>query len=116
MSSKEIYNDRFDEDEESIIGAEQGEDYEDEVNRELENEMEEEEEGYVKMEEAGMFPEVTKKEKRTKIIRRLVERPKTVYERFPAFEKGKTLNFTELFKGNVAKKSRIGKRPLQGAS
>ncbi|KLO20695.1 hypothetical protein SCHPADRAFT_897954 [Schizopora paradoxa] len=114
LSSKEIYNDRFDEDEESIIGAEQGEDYEDEVNRELENEVEEEEEGYVKMEaEAGMFPEPARKEKRTKIIRRLVERPKTVYERFPAFELGKTLNFTELFKGNVAKKSRIGKRPLQ---
>jgi len=83
----------------------------------LENEEEEyaAEEGYVKMEaDATIFNEPARKEKRTKIIRRLVERPKTVYERFAAFEQGKILNFTELFRGKVTRKSRIGKRPLQG--
>lgn len=58
--------------------------------------------------------QIGRKEKRRKVIRRLVERPKTVYERFPSFEKDKVLNFTELFKGFTVKKSRISKRPFHG--
>ena len=60
------------------------------------------------------FTSSSKKKKKTKVVKRLVERPKTVYERFPAFEKGKVLDFTELFKGRVVPKPRIGKRPLTG--
>lgn len=53
------------------------------------------------------------KQRRMRVVRRLVERPKTVYERFPSFEKNKVLDFTELFQGFAVKKSRVVKRPLQ---
>ena len=53
------------------------------------------------------------KQRRVRIVRRLVERPKTVYERFPSFEKNKVLDFTELFQGFAVKKCRVVKRPLQ---
>lgn len=108
LNSKQIYNDSWDDD---AIGAEQGEDWEDEVDRELENEVLPEE-AYIK--EEVHSPVALRREKKIRVVRRLVERPKTVYERFPAFEQGKVLDFTELFKGYTAKKSRIGKRSLQG--
>lgn len=109
LDAKQIYNDKWDDD---AVGADQGEDLEDEVNKEFENEMPED---FVKMEvqsPVGMRPT----EKRVRIVKRLVERPKTVYERFPAFEKDKVLDFSELFKGYTVKKSRITKRPLQGTN
>ncbi|KAI5897841.1 uncharacterized protein SCHCODRAFT_02610400 [Schizophyllum commune H4-8] len=52
------------------------------------------------------------KQKRVKVVKRLVERPKTVYERFPTFEKNKVLDFTELFRGETIRKSRIARRPF----
>ncbi len=61
-------------------------------------------------------PRMGKKEKRKRVIRRLVERPKTVYERFPTFERDKVLDFTELFKGYTVQKSRISKRSFYGES
>jgi cell envelope opacity-associated protein A len=79
--------------------------------RSIVNLKEEEEEGPVKME--AMSPEAPFKMRRVRIIRRLVERPRTVYERFPSFEKNKVLDFTELFQGFAVKKSRVVKRPLQ---
>ena len=109
LDAKQIYNDKWDDDD-GAVGADQGEDFEDEVNREFETEMPQD---IVKMEvqsPVGMRP----KERRVRIVKRLVERPKTVYERFPAFEKDKVLDFSELFKGYTVKKSRITKRPLQG--
>ncbi|KAF8273979.1 hypothetical protein EI94DRAFT_1714431 [Lactarius quietus] len=108
LSSKQIYNDKWDEDD-GAVGAGEGEDFEDEVDRELEEE--EEEEGPVKME--AMSPEVPLKQRRVRIVRRLVERPRTVYERFPSYEKDKVLDFTELLQGFAVKKSRVVKRPLQ---
>lgn len=78
--------------------------------------MEEEDEeatAHVKMEVESPL-QVGHKERRTRVIRRLVERPKTVYERFPTFEKNKVLNFTELFRGNTVQKTRIAKRPFHG--
>ncbi|KAN0134297.1 Protein of unknown function (DUF3591) domain containing protein [Lactarius tabidus] len=108
LSSTQIYNDKWEEDD-GAVGAGEGEDFEDEVDRELKEE--EEEEGPVKME--AMSPEAPLKQQRVRIIRRLVERPRTVYERFPSFEKNKVLDFTELFQGFAVKKSRVVKRPLQ---
>lgn len=122
LSAKQIYSDRWDE-EEDAIGADQGEDFEDEVNRELENENENENENdYLPADDEenvkaeAQSPAYFRRERRKKIIRRLVERPKAVHERFPAFEHGKILDFTELIKGNVVRKSRIGKRPFEGVS
>jgi len=109
LDATQIYNDKWDDDDEAV-GPDQGEDFEDEVDREFETEMPED---VVKMEvqsPVGMRP----KEKRVRVVKRLVERPKTVYERFPAFEKDRVLDFSELFKGYTPKKSRITKRPLQG--
>ncbi|KAI9454161.1 TAF1 transcription initiation factor TFIID subunit TAF1 [Lactarius psammicola] len=108
LSSSQIYNDKWDQDD-GAVGAGEGEDFEDEVDRELKEE--EEEEGPVKME--IMSPEAPPKQRRVRIVRRLVERPRTVYERFPSFEKDKVLDFTELFQGFAVKKSRVVKRPLQ---
>lgn len=110
ISAKQIYNDRWDEDEE-VVGPGEGEDWEDEVDRELAEEGDEQP-GPVKMEVES--PLVRQKQKRTRTIRRLVERPKTVYERFPTFEKDKVLDFTELFEGITVHKSRVLKRPFTG--
>ena len=107
LSSSQIYNDKWEDD--GAVGAGEGEDFEDEVDRELKEE--EEEEGPVKME--IMSPEAPLKQRRVRIVRRLVERPRTVYERFPSFEKNKVLDFTELFQGFAVKKSRVVKRPFQ---
>jgi transcription initiation factor TFIID subunit 1, fungi type len=108
LSSSQIYNDKWDE-EDGAVGAGEGEDFEDEVDRELKEE--EEEEDPVKME--VMSPTAPLKERRVRVVRRLVERPKTVYERFPSFEKNKVLDFTELFQGFAVNKSRVVRRPLQ---
>jgi hypothetical protein len=67
------------------------------------------------MEEDSMYGS-ERAPKRVKVIKRLVERPKSVYERFPTFEKDKVLDFTELFKGYTVSKSRVSKRPFHGQS
>jgi hypothetical protein len=114
FSSKQIYNDDWDED--GAVGAGQGEDWEDEVDREIymeEEEEEEEEEEAVKQE--AMSPQPGQlRQRRVRVVRRLVDRPKTVYERFPGFEKDKILDFTDLFTGQLVKKPRISKRPYLG--
>lgn len=109
LKSDQIYNDKWDRDDEAV-GPEQGQDWEDVIDRELREEEEEE----VSPTGQGEVPTQPRKEKRTRIITRFVERPKSVYERFPAFEKGKTLDFSELFKGFTVHKSRLSKRPYQG--
>ena len=96
-----------------VIGAEEGEDWEDEVDREFENEdLPDETETIVKTE--ARSPEAFSRKRRVRVVKKLVERPKSVYDRFPAFEQGRLLDFTELFKGQVVKRSRVGKRPLIG--
>ncbi|KAI0361004.1 atypical/TAF1 protein kinase [Trametes cingulata] len=111
LSAKQIYNDRWEgEDDDEVVGPGEGEDWEDEVDRELAEE-ETEQDGQVKM-EVESPTQMGPKQKRKKIIRRLVERPKSVYERFPTFEKDKVLDFTELFKGVTVHKSRLSKRPF----
>ena len=81
------------------------------MDRELAEE-EEEDIGPVKMEVVS--PTMGHRPKRKRIVRRRVERPKTVYERFPTFERDKVLDFTELFKGYTVPKSRISKRYFTG--
>lgn len=110
ISKQQIYNDRWED--EDVIGPGQGEDWEDEVDRELE---EEEEDGLIVKTEVES-PHMGRKDKKKRIIRRLVERQKTVYERFPTYEKDKVLDFTELFKGYTVPKSRTSKRPFHGES
>ncbi|KAI0066428.1 hypothetical protein BV25DRAFT_1820368 [Artomyces pyxidatus] len=106
LSSTQIYNDHWDDD--GAVGAGEGKDYEDEVDREIEEE--DDEESSVKME--AMSPEIKPKEKRVRVVRRLVEKPKTVYERYPTYAKDKILDFTELLQGYTVKKPRTMKRPL----
>ncbi|ESK98083.1 transcription initiation factor tfiid 111 kda subunit [Moniliophthora roreri MCA 2997] len=105
FSSSQIYNDNYDED---AVGADQGEDWEDEIDKEL---AAEEGMDTMKIKEEVKSPGAIKqKQKRVRVVKRRVERPKSVYERFPAFEKGKILDFSELFKGYTVQKSRLGKR------
>ncbi|KAJ3721624.1 TAF1 transcription initiation factor TFIID subunit TAF1 [Lentinula raphanica] len=101
LSSNQIYNENYDED---AVGLDQGDDWE----AQIDIEMAQEKDDVVKMEVDS--PALKQKQKRTKIVKRLIERPKSVYERFPAFEKNKVLDFSELFKGYTARKSRVGKR------
>jgi transcription initiation factor TFIID subunit 1 len=110
LSSTQIYNDKW-EDEEEAIGADQGQDWEAEIDKEMLEEVEGER-ASVKRE--VMSPGFQPKLKRTRVIKRLVERPKSVYELFPSFDRGKILNFTEILKGNTARKSRLGKRHYLG--
>jgi transcription initiation factor TFIID subunit 1, fungi type len=109
ISHGQLFNDKWDD--EDAVGAGQGEDFEDEVDMELRNETYSEPE--VKL-ETDIPITLPPKEKKTKIVKRLVERPPTVFERFPAFEKDRVLDFTELFKGFTPQKSRLSKRPFQG--
>ncbi|KAJ3760554.1 TAF1 transcription initiation factor TFIID subunit TAF1 [Lentinula raphanica] len=101
LSSNQIYNENYDED---AVGLDQGDDWE----AQIDIEMAQEKDDVVKMEVDS--PALKQKQKRTKIVKRLIERPKSVYERFPAFEKNKVLDFSELFKGYTVRKSRVGKR------
>ena len=107
ITKQQIYNNTWDGD--GAIGAGEGEDWEEEVDRELEQEPDYD--GAIVKTELES-PRVGRKEKKKRIIRRLVERPKTVYERFPTFEKDKILDFTELLKGVTVHKSRVSKRPF----
>jgi transcription initiation factor TFIID subunit 1 len=109
LSSDEIYNDKWGDDD-GAVGRGAGKDYEAEVDAELQDDQEDFD---VKMEEEDVFEE-ERPPKRMKTVTRLVERPKTVNERFPTFEKGKVLDFTELLKGVSIHKSRISKRPFHG--
>ncbi|GBE77413.1 Putative transcription initiation factor TFIID 111 kDa [Sparassis crispa] len=108
FSAGQIYNDKWDD--ADAVGPGEGQDWEDEVDRELEAE-ESDDGARVKM-EIESPKQMTRKGKRKRVIHRRVERPKTVYERFPTFEKDKILDFTELFKGFTVQKSRISKRPF----
>lgn len=110
LSSNEVYNDQWDDDDDGAVGRGTGKDYEDEVDAELQNDQEDFD---VKMEEEDVLEE-ERPPKRMKTVTRLVERPKTVYERFPTFEKGEVLAFTELLKGVSIHKTRISKRPFHG--
>ena len=110
LSSGEIYNEQWDDDDDGAVGRGAGKDYEDEVDAELQDDQEDFD---VKMEEEDAFQE-ERPPKRMKVVTRLVERPKTVYERYPTFEKGKVLDFTELLKGFSTHKPRISKRPFHG--
>ncbi|KAJ7109984.1 TAF1 transcription initiation factor TFIID subunit TAF1 [Mycena epipterygia] len=107
LNSRQIYGDQWDDDEDAV-GRDQGEDWEDQIDKE----MEEEEEEDVSVKAEPQSPGAFKPEKRVKIIKRLVERPRSVYERFPAFEQNKILDFSELFKGYTVQKSRLSKRPF----
>ncbi|KAL0578462.1 hypothetical protein V5O48_003511 [Marasmius crinis-equi] len=111
FTSNQIYNDRFDDNDEDAVGADQGEDWEDQIDAEMAAEGIN---GGADGNEIKVEAESPRalKERRVKVVRRLVERPKSVYERFPAFEKNKVLDFSELFKGYTVQKSRLGKRPF----
>ncbi|PPQ67135.1 hypothetical protein CVT25_005736 [Psilocybe cyanescens] len=109
LNSNQIYSDKWDEDD--VVGPEQGQDWEDEIDREM-REEEESDETSIKQ-EVHSPGGLRRKQKRIRVVKRLVERPKSVYERFPAFEKDKILDFSELFKGYAVRKSRLSKRPYQ---
>ncbi|EKM84167.1 hypothetical protein AGABI1DRAFT_67440 [Agaricus bisporus var. burnettii JB137-S8] len=106
LSSTQIYSDKW-EDGEDAIGAEQGEDWEAEIDREL---REEAQRNPLAVKKEAMSPGFQPRKKRTRTIQRYVERPKSVYELFPSYSKNKILDFTEILKGNTARKSRVMKR------
>ncbi|KAF7307124.1 DUF3591 domain-containing protein [Mycena indigotica] len=108
LSASQIYGDQFGTDD-GAVGHGQGDDWEDQIDREMEGEVDEEL-PLVKAEPQS--PTALKPKRRVKIVKRLVERPKTVYERFPAYDPNRVLDFTELFKGYTGQKSRLTKRPF----
>lgn len=109
LNSSQIYNDKWEDD--GAVGADQGEDWEAEIDREM---QEEEESDDPPVKQELYSPGIKSKERRVRVVKRLVERPRSVYERFPAFEAGKVLDFSELFKGYTVRKSRLTKRPFNG--
>ncbi|KAJ7161345.1 TAF1 transcription initiation factor TFIID subunit TAF1 [Mycena crocata] len=108
LNSSLIYGGKWDDDEDAV-GRDQGEDWEDQIDKEMEDE---DESDCAPVKAEPQSPGALKPERRVKIIKRLVERPKSVYERFPAFEKDKILDFSELFKGYTVQKPRLSKRPF----
>jgi len=109
LSSNQIYNDNWDD----AVGADEGEDWEAEIDKEMAAEGMADPE--VKQEQRSPTA-LRQKQKKVRVVKRLVERPKSVYERFPAFEKDKVLDFSELFKGYTVRRSRIGKRLFNSAT
>ncbi|RDB29477.1 putative transcription initiation factor TFIID subunit [Hypsizygus marmoreus] len=108
LNPSQIYSEKWDE--EGAVGPDQGQDWEEEIDREM-REEEESDDALVKQEVQS--PDgMRHKQKRVRVVKRLVERSKSVYERFPAFEKDKILDFSELFKGYTVRKSRLAKRPF----
>lgn len=107
LNAAQIYGDKWDDDADAV-GRDQGEDWEDQIDKEMEEEGEED----VLVKAEPQSPGALKPERRVKIIKRLVERPKSVYERFPSFEQNKILDFSDLFKGYTVQKSRLSKRPF----
>ncbi|KAJ7926010.1 TAF1 transcription initiation factor TFIID subunit TAF1 [Mycena leptocephala] len=77
------------------VGRDQGEDWEDQIDKEMEEEGDDD---ISPVKAEPQSPGALKPERRVKIIKRLVERPKSVYERFPSYEQNKVLDFSELFK------------------
>ena len=110
LNLSQIYGENWNDEE--AVGPGQGQDWEDEVDRELKDGALDE--NVIKAETQSP-PATRERERRVRIVKRLVERPKTVYERFPAFEKDKVLDFTELFKGFTVTKSRLSKKPFHSA-
>lgn len=107
LNSSQIYSDQWDDE---AVGPGEGEDWEEEVDRELQQEGFED--SPVKKELYS--PDgIRRKRKRIRTVKRLIERPKSVYERFPAFEQNRVLDFSELFKGYTVRKSRLSKKPFQ---
>ncbi|KAF7339271.1 putative transcription initiation factor TFIID subunit [Mycena sanguinolenta] len=109
LNAAQIYGEKWDDDADAV-GRDQGEDWEDQIDKEMEEEGEGGEDVLVKAEPQS--PGALKPQRRVKIIKRLVERPKSVYERFPSFEQDKILDFSDLFKGYTVQKSRLSKRPF----
>ena len=112
ITANQIYDDRFDDDGDDAIGADVGEDMEEDVEPELVADTTD-----VKPE--SVTPAINSLNdlppaKKTRTVKRMVEKPKSVYERYPGFRPGKTLAFSELFKGYINRKSRISKRPFHG--
>lgn len=112
LTAGQISSDKFGDTDETI-GLGQGRDWEDEVDREIGREDYTPRSSAMKpltlLSSRGVVPQ---KRKRTKVIRKVVERPRSVYERFPAFEKDRTLDFSELFKGFIVQKPSVSKRPF----
>jgi hypothetical protein len=95
-------------DDDGAVGQGEGDDWEDEITAELAEEDVVPPGAWTIKAEEPQLPD------RVRVVRRLVERPKTVYERFPGFERDRTLAFTEMFQGHAARKSRVSKRPFHG--
>jgi transcription initiation factor TFIID subunit 1 len=108
LNVNQIYGDKWDDDEDAV-GRDQGEDWEDQIDKEMEEEGDDD---ISPVKAEPQSPGALKPERRVKIIKRLVERPKSVYERFPSYEQNKVLDFSELFKGYTVQKSRLSKRPF----
>ena len=110
LNPGQIYSDKWDE--EDVVGLDQGKDWETEIDIEMQDE-DEPDDAFVKQEIYSPNGMQTKR-RRIRVVKRLVERPKSVYERFPAFKRDKILDFSELFKGYTVRKSRLAKRPFHG--
>jgi transcription initiation factor TFIID subunit 1, fungi type len=112
LSRAALFNERNAEADEDAIGADVGEDMEEDVEPELYPEPESQQAGTSAQGALNGAP----KKKKVRVVKRMVERPKSVYERYPSFRPGNTLAFSELFKGYINRKSRISKRPFHGTS
>ena len=124
LSRKQIYKDDDDEggdDDGEYIGMERGDDWEDEVDKEIERD-DPQPRGPMQalqlvshQQAQAQQPQGTKRKKRI-IVRRAVERQKSVYELYPDFEHNGVLQFTKLFHSAPGYKSRIsGDRNFQGS-
>ncbi|KAJ7193380.1 TAF1 transcription initiation factor TFIID subunit TAF1 [Mycena pura] len=108
LSSNQIYGEQYDTDE-GAVGHGQGEDWEDQIDKEMQDEGDDD---VASVKAEPLSPSAFQPQRRVRIIKRLVERPKSVYERYPSFDRAKVLDFTELFKGYTVQKSRLSKRPF----
>lgn len=133
FSSSQIYSEKWD-DGDGFVGRGEGDDFEDEVTRELGEEGSDAEMQDVKMEAVSpilenemLLDEVTpppakkrrksvdgrKKAKKAAAVAQVVEKPQDVYDLFPSFRKDQILEFSELFKSRQVKRQRVKYKPVQ---
>lgn len=104
-----------------IIGLGEGEDFEEEVDKEIKREdtssgayglTKSSRAGSLKRLRFGAEGEHARPRKKRKVVRQDPEAPRTIKDVWPAFERGVPLNFTQMLRYKVERKPRTHYRPL----
>lgn len=99
--------------EDGAVGTGQGDDWEDAVDKEIENEDEPMDEVKEEAASPGLFSPVPSPKPKRRLVKKtrtvVIQRKPKVKDLFPAFDPNGACDFTELFRGRVPAKPRVNK-------